>query len=152
MIEHLPHPHDIVYIFLWINNHEFAHWLGRLIRSEVNAWLLRPFELDLSGRDRVCEFKDGSRSTRVETIDLLLQSWNELSQRHHLKEALDLIDYLQENIIAGLLGDQCQPAHAILDAIRDGVFRRMNELRGATLPESVDDVSVLYSSPGTDSK
>lgn len=113
--------------YLWSHSIEFAPWIGRLIRTEADArLLLRPIEVNLMD-DELVEFKDGTKSTRLERIDFLLQCWDDPAKMDYLEEAADLIEHLTEVTMIDLGSEWYQPAHDVLVAI--GCPRRKGRCR-----------------------
>lgn len=70
---------------------EYSPWIGRLIRTEEDARLfIKPIERNIY-EDELVEFEDGTKSTRLDRIDFLLQYWDDPSQIHRLVEADELL-------------------------------------------------------------
>ena len=86
--------------YLYLLRGQFSPWIGRLIRTEADArLLLEPIDPKL-GDDELIDFKDGTKSTRLDRIDFLLQYWDDPSKIDLLVEAVDLLEYLSEVTIA----------------------------------------------------
>jgi len=112
---------------LWTLSAEFSPWIGRLIRTEADArLLLKPIEVNLMD-DEVVDFKDGTKSTRLERIDYLLQYWDDPSQNDRLDEAADLLMHLSDVTIADHSREYYQPARDVLDALCSAVGDRIRE-------------------------
>ena len=111
---------------------EFSPWIGRLIRTEVDArLLLPPIEVNLMD-DEIVEFKDGTKSTRLERIDFLLQFWDDPSQIDRLDEAAVLLMHLSDETIADQSLEFIQPTREVLDALCTAVFDRKREHQKAS--------------------
>ena len=124
--------------YLYLLRGQFSPWIGRLIRTEADArLLLEPIDPKL-GDDELIDFKDGTKSTRLDRIDFLLQYWDDPSKIDLLVEAVDLLEYLIEVTIADQSWEWYQPARDILDALGNAVCQRIQEHRDAipTLPIS----------------